>query len=125
MLLYKYGCGAWQLLNETVARSGRGGNISSDVNFVVRKRDEKKINGLYTNRRLHQRDRKDREANLVFMFIKEFHLKQDLKWYFATAACTSYYRQFLLTPLSSVDAKVPCKARAMLLKRPCVFIEIL
>jgi hypothetical protein len=29
----------------------------SDVNFAGRKRDEKKINGLYT-RRLHQRDRK-------------------------------------------------------------------
>jgi hypothetical protein len=47
-------------LNETVARSGRGGNIPSDVNFVGRKRDEKKINGLYTNRRLHQRDTVER-----------------------------------------------------------------
>jgi hypothetical protein len=37
-------------LNETVVRRGRGGNISSDVNFAGRKRDEKKINGFYTNR---------------------------------------------------------------------------
>jgi hypothetical protein len=87
------------LLNETVTRSGRGGNISSDVNFVGRKRDEKKINGLYTNRRLHQRYGKDREANLVF---KEFHPKTGLKMvlgkcFSQLAACTSYNRQFLLT----------------------------